>query len=858
MLWRISLIPLFGLLACGTSVAAEQVEILPKNAKYDTAIPTPASYFGFRIGQRHLHHHQLVAYLEQLAEISDRVTIQEYARSYGGRPLVMLLITSPQNHDRLETIRQRHLQLADPDASTGVDIKSLPAVINMGYGVHGNEPSASNVAPLVAYHLAAGTGKAHQRLLHEVVVLLDPCLNPDGFERFANWANNHRGAVPNPDANHREHREGWPSGRTNYYWFDINRDWLPVQHPESQGRLAMYHRWKPNVLLDFHEMGSNATYFFQPGVPKRNHPRTPHRTFELTRAFAKYHAAALDRIGSLYFTEERYDDYYMGKGSAYPDLHGAVGILFEQASARGQVQETANGRLSFPFTIRNQFLTSMSSLQATRRLRKQLLKHKRTFYRDAQGLVRSGETKGFVVAAPGDAARLHRFLEVLDRHQIRAYRCATDLKVDNKTFLAGESYMIPAAQPEFRFLQTLFETRTRFAENIFYDVSTWTLPLAFNLKYATLKQPLGKEHRGEPFSADSFPKQTVETGGKDLAYVIDWRGYYAPKTLYRLLAADVKVKVATQPFRLQLGDELKSFACGTLLVPLGIQLEKRRRVVEIIKQAAAEGVVVYAAKTGLTPHGIDFGSSSFVRIHKPKVLLVTGKGVSTYGAGEVWHLLDRRFAMPVTMVDAPRLGSVRLSDYSVVIMVSGTYSSVTDRGVERLKRFLSSGGTLVAIGAAISWVDSQKIAAVKFRRPDEQQKDAITSRRPYNEASRDAALGLVKGSIFRTHVDHTHPIGYGLGHDSTLPVFRTNTVFLEISDNSYSTPVAYDAEPLLSGYISDENLATLSGSASVVVHSSGQGRVILMADNPNFRAFWYGTNRLFLNCLFFGPMIRVT
>jgi len=531
------------LLVANSLVTAAPIAILPSDMVYDADIPTPQSYLGFDIGTRHILHHELVGYLHHLADNSDRVTVEEYARSHGQRPLILLTITSVKNQQRIDSIRGQHLQLVDPATSVDVDIKSLPAVINMGYSVHGNEPSGGNVAPLVAYHLAAGSGPAHESLLDKIVVLLDPCLNPDGFERFAQWANNHRGQVPNPDPNHREHVEPWPNGRTNYYWFDLNRDWLPAQHPESQGRLAMYHRWKPNVVLDFHEMGTDSTYFFQPGVPARNNPLTPARTFQLTRQFARKHAAALDGIGSLYYTEERYDDFYMGKGSTYPDLHGAVGILFEQASSRGHLQESVNGPVSFPFTIRNQFATSLSSLDATLELHDALLDHKRTFYQDALALARASDIQAYVVATPHDPARLHHFLEILSRHQIHAYRLTQPLRVDGKMFKAGEAFVIPTEQSEFRFLEDLFARRTEFKENIFYDVSAWTLPLAFQLQIAALDELPADLELGREFSARRFPRQSATFAKSDLAYVIDWRGYYAAKPLYQLLAADDQVNV---------------------------------------------------------------------------------------------------------------------------------------------------------------------------------------------------------------------------------------------------------------------------------------------------------------------------
>ena len=336
---------------------------LPTGITYDTSVPTPRSVLGFVVGEWHVRHDQLATYMRVVAETSDRVKIEVTGRTHEQRPLLMLTISSAENLARLEEIRQAHLVLSDP-AAPAPDTSDMPVVINLGYSVHGNEASGSNAALLVAYYLAAATGGEIERLLDNAIILLDPSLNPDGLARFAQWANMHRGRVLMADPNHREHREGWPNGRTNHYWFDLNRDWLLAQHPESHARLEQFHRWRPNVLIDVHEMGSSSTYFFQPGVPNRKNPLTPETNVRLTEEIAGFHAEALDSLGSLYYSEETFDDFYYGKGSTYPDAHGSVGILFEQASIRGHLRSTSDGDLSFPFAIRNQLTTTLSTLSA--------------------------------------------------------------------------------------------------------------------------------------------------------------------------------------------------------------------------------------------------------------------------------------------------------------------------------------------------------------------------------------------------------------------------------------------------------------------------------------------------------------
>ena len=349
-----------------------------------------------------------MSYLELLGEESNRIDVSVYGETHGGRELLLARVSSPANLKRLSSLQKRHRQLANPVVAAGLDKSDLPAVINMGYGVHGDEASATNCAAMVAHFLAAAKGDEIERWLSNCVILLDPCLNPDGFDRFANWVNGYRGRIPNDDPQHQEHNQPWPSGRVNYYWFDLNRDWLPLEHPESRARMNWYHAWKPNVVLDFHEMGTDTTYFFQPGVPNRTNPLTPRRNLELTAKFGEYHAKALDKKGSLYFTQERFDDFYMGKGSTYPDLHGAVGILFEQASARGHVQKNQDGRLTFHNAIANHFETSLSSLRATSDLRLELLDYKQSFYE--QAIKQAGKKKqtAYVFTCPGQRNQVAR------------------------------------------------------------------------------------------------------------------------------------------------------------------------------------------------------------------------------------------------------------------------------------------------------------------------------------------------------------------------------------------------------------------------------------------------------------------
>ena len=357
---------------------------LKNHKSYNQSIPKPSEFTlaNMEVGNSHISHDRLVQYMSALANASERITITNRGETFEGRPLILLTITSEENHKNLESIRTNHLDINS--TKTIVDFSKMPVVVYQGYSIHGNEPSGSNAAMLYAYHLAASNDNELLEALEKSIILLDPSMNPDGLQRFAHWVNTNKSYNLNPDNNDREFDENWPKGRTNHYWFDMNRDWLPVQLPESEARIKTFHNWSPNILTDHHEMGTNSTFFFQPGIPSRVNPLTPKKNQLLTKEIGKFHDKRLSEIGSLFYSEEDYDDFYFGKGSTFPDINGAVGILFEQGSSRGHLQESINGLLSFPFTIKNQLTVSLSTLEAAVEMRETLLAYQNDFFKSSR------------------------------------------------------------------------------------------------------------------------------------------------------------------------------------------------------------------------------------------------------------------------------------------------------------------------------------------------------------------------------------------------------------------------------------------------------------------------------------------
>jgi hypothetical protein len=846
------------------SVAPARAEValdyyLPAGTPYDAKVPTPQQHFGFQVGEWHLRSDQIVSYLRAVADAApQRVKFEVLGYTHERKPLILLTITSPANHARLEEIREQHLALTAASGSNSGDVTRMPVVVDMGYSIHGNEPSGVNAMPLVVYHLAAAQDPRVEQMLENAIVLVEAYRNPDGGDRAAQWFNQHKSInALSSDPADREHNEAWPRGRFNHYWFDPNRDWLPLVHPEALARAELFHRWRPNVLTDHHEMGTNTTFFFQPGVRTRNNPSIPSRVIELTHKIAAYHQRALDGRGIFYYSEQGFDDFYPGKGSTYPDLHGTVGILYEQASSRGHAQDSINGLLTFPFTIRNQVITSFSTLEAAIALRTDLLTLQRDFSRVTAQLAEKSKVRAYVFGDDGDPARAWALLDLFAKHRIQVRPLDADISAEGHEFKRGHAWVVPTDQPQHRLITEMFVRRTKFEDNVFYDVSAWTLPLAFNLPFAELdKLPAA----GAVAPVPPFPSGKLVGAHNDYAYLIDWRGYYAPRALRRLQQAGIKVKGLTgTEVEVAVSDGTRAtLKPGAILVPVGMQVAKAAKIREVIDQVVREdAVVVYGVTTGLTPRGNDLGSASFVPLELPRVALIVGQGVDPQEAGAAWHVLDQRVGIAPTLLDVAQASRVDLWRFNAIVMVDGTYDDLSESTVTSLKRWIRDGGTLVTIGKAMQWAAKKEIAALEFgdARAQRSGEPKGAWRIPYAQGQDTEALKLVSGAVFAASIDVTHPLGFGFNGDR-LSLCRANTIILRPSKSPYETPAVYTANPLQSGYASEANQRQIAESAAAVALPIGRGVVIALPDDPNFRGFWYGGNRLFFNALFFGSAIE--
>ena len=828
---------------------AQNDYFFPANAQFDPTIPTPEQFLGYEIGDFHTRHDRMVSYMEKLAAISDKANFQIIGYSNEMRPQVVLTITTPANYNNLENIRQAHLKLSDP-TTADVAVKDMPVIILHGYNVHGNEPSSTEAAMLTAYYLVAETSAETQGFLKDAVTFIDPAYNPDGRDRHTNWANMHHGFPPVADPADREHNEVWPRGRTNHYWFDLNRDWLPLAQIESRNRMAFYHKWLPNVATDYHEMGASSTYFFEPTEPfGSENPLVGRKNYkDINNLFAKYFKAALDEIGSLYFTKEAFDNSYPGYGSTYPDMHGGLGLVFEQASSRGHIQETTTKPITFAFTIRNHTRTSIATVRAAVENREFMLNHQQDFFKESLQMAKKTGVKGYVFGDNNDKGKTNAFLNLLLKHQIKTYPVQQSVG----DFKNGEAYYIPAEQAQYRMVSTFFEPVKSFYDSVFYDASAWTVALAFDMPYE--RYSAGKAlSLGQSLTVDDLKPTTTTVPKASYAYLMEWNDYHSPKALYHLLKNKVFCKTSFRPFSVDVNGAKKDFGYGTIMIPVADQVMDVEQLQRILQEATnATNVPIHSVNTGFSLQGVDLGSRNFQTLDLPKVAMLVGDGVSGYEAGEIWHLMDTRIGMPVTKVETNRFARLSLDNYDVLILVSGGYGSLGEKGVTKIKDWVKKGGTLITQRTAAQWAIKNGLAKAILK----ENKPIYPAKIAFADAREVRGARAIGGSIYMTDIDISHPMAFGYSR-SKLPVYRNHTVFVEPSKNPVSNVATYTDNPHLDGYIHAQGLDTLKGTASLMVSQQGRGRTILMMDNPNFRGFWYGTNKLFWNAVFLGGVTNV-
>ena len=881
-----------------TASFAQTPYFFPKATVLDPGIPSPEKFLGYPIGTHYTRHEQIVAYYRELARVSNRIHVQTIGKTYEEREQIIATITSPENYNRLEEIRQEHLTLTDP--AKPLPGAKAPVIINLGYNVHGNESSSAEVSLLTAYYLAASKDAETDTWLKEAVIFIDPSLNPDGRDRAANWFNSYQSWPSVGDPQDKEHIEAWPGGRVNHYFADLNRDWLNLVHVESRNRVKFFHQWYPNVQIDFHEQGSNATYYFEPTPKRHESPLIPQFLYDENVALAKYHAKALDEIGSLYFTKENYDNLSPIYGSTYPKFFGSVAATFEQASSRGLLAETSNGPLTFAFTIRNHLTTSFSTIRGAIAEKENLFKVQKNLFKYALEQGKANLEKAYVFGDSRDANLTQKFLNLLLLHHVAVYELDGSTTLDEKKFEKGKAYIVPSEQPNFLIVHSLFEENS-LKDSIYYDNTGWSVVHAYGLQYATIKTP--GYAKGKQVTEAPLPKGEVVGGQSSLAYITPYTDFNASKALFDLLNKDVVVKTAFKPFTANAGSEKKAFGYGSLIIPVAGQTISSDSLYRLITSTAqAANVSFTAVNTGFSAEGIDLGSSNIRAVKKPEVAVAFGQGVAASEAGQVWKLLSEQLALPVAKLDVQNFDRFSLKRYNTLILPGGNYSSWSKPVVDKIKAWVAEGNTLITLQNASAWAVQNELVKEKLvevatpggrgttqpsaipvatenrptARPVQQTSfgqatseitaekgetavapKAKTTRVDYVDQQDVEGSKRINGAIFTSDLDVTNPLAFGIT-SRKLFINKNSNTFLQTSANKYSTVAQYTEAPFVNGYASKANIRKISGSAAIILSPSGAGQVVLFADDPTYRGYWLGTSRIFLNAVFFANLATIS
>lgn len=851
-LYKLLILPALLFLAMPPTVFAQQEYYFGSDANFDKNIPSPKDFLGYDIGSHYTRHDRIVAYFKKLAELSDRATFQEIGETYEHRPQVVLTITSKENHDNLEQIRQKHLSVLDLSAPK-LNPQSDPAVVALDYSVHGDETSSAEAAMLTAYYMVAEQSPETQKFRNEAVILIDPSENPDGRDRAATWHNSYKSFPPVADPNDREHLQDWPRGRTNHFWHDLNRDWFAVTQQESENRVDFYHRWYPNVQIDFHEMGTSSTYYLEPTKPVRTwNPVIPDYHYEVMNPLlAQYQTAALDSLGSLYWTKEIFDNISPIYGSTYPDMLGGVGSTFEVGSSRGLVQESPSGKKTLRGTVRRHLVTGIATVRATVSEKQKLFEYQRDFFNSAVEQASDQPVSAYIFGDANDQTLTNKFLDMLQTHRLNVYALSRYVEMDGKQFQAGSSYLVPTEQINYRLIHDIFEPNKNYPDSVFYDITAWSLVQGYGIPYAEMESGNYEDYQGAKITKLPEQKGKVSGGMSDYAYLLSWDDYNAPAALYRLLDEDVMAKVAFKPFTASTVNGRMEFGYGSIVIPVQRQSMDSRELYNKLRNTASDfGVTFHATNSGMTPRGIDLGSTNIEAVQKPEAALVIGRGTSAYEAGEAWFLLNKHLGMGVTKLATQMLQRVSLDRYNRLIMVDGNYNDLDSTTVEKIRNWVRGGGVLITDEGASEWAIRNEIADKDLLKTYADS-TARSVRYNYEESSDRYLAQTIPGVILEADIDPSHPVAFGVPDRDQLFIKDSKT-FLKPSTNPYATVAQYKEAPLIGGYTTNENLDKIAETAAIVTSSNGRGSVILFAENPNFRSYWHTTSRLFLNALLFG------
>jgi hypothetical protein len=792
-------------------------------------LKSPSEFLGYELGTRFTRHHQVVDYYHHIAKtMPTMVKLESYGKTNENRTLLLAFVSSDENMRALESIRAEHLKNLKGEGTPN------KAIVWLSYNVHGNESVSTEASMQTIYDLLT----KKQEWLKNTVVIIDPCINPDGRDRYVNWYNQFGNTPLQVDPNSKEHHEPWISGRSNHYMFDLNRDWAWLTQVESRQRLKVFNKWLPHVHVDFHEQGVDEPYYFAPAAEPYHEVVTPwQRDFQL--AIGKNHAKYFDKEGWFYFTKEVFDLLYPSYGDTYPTYNGGIGMTYEQGGSgrAGLGIITSYGdTLTLKDRIAHHYTTGFSTIEMASRNAQKLNDEFKKFYTN-----RNFTYKSYILK--GNADKINMLTQLMDQHEI-TYGFAENGNVKGFDFKTGRissmrtdknDLIVSTNQPKGKLVKVLFEPKTKLSDSLTYDITAWSLPYAYGL------DAIASQSTVPAVSSKTVNYDWQEIREDAYAYLTDWNSMTDARFLATLLKQNIRVRHAVKPFEID-GIRYKQ---GSLIIS---KLDNRnhKNFLEIINRAATDHHKKLASvSTGMVDSGYDFGSDNIKMVTKTKVALLAGGTTSTLNFGEIWHFFEKQLGYPVTVLDHSYFNTVDLSEYDVLILPevnSGNFFN--NEQLERVKKWIHKGGKLIAIGNSLSYLAGTSGFGLQTKMAPQ---DSLPNMSDYGSGTREYIKNLITGAIFKATVDETHPLAFGyndtyftlkLSNKSYEYLPKGNVVYLSGND----TPV--------SGFAGSEALKKVSGSLVFGAEKKGKGCIVYMVDNPLFRGFWENGKLFFANAIF--------
>jgi hypothetical protein len=842
-------------------LALAVLALLIVSANAQNSLQSPEQYLGYKLGDRYTPHYKIVNYFSAVASaLPSMMKLEKYGETYEGRPLMLAFVSSAENMQRLEAIRMNNMRLALQARDRMAPNEDAPVIVWLSYNVHGNEPSSSEAAMKTLYELVNPQNAQTKEWLKNTVVVIDPCINPDGRDRYANWFTSVANKTADADPQSREHREPWPGGRTNHYNFDLNRDWAWQSQVETQQRIKKYNEWLPHVHVDFHEQGFDNPYYFAPAAEPYHEVITPwQREFQVM--IGKNHAKYFDANGWLYFTKERFDLFYPSYGDTYPTYQGAIGMTYEQGghSAGGLAVRTADGdTLTLADRLEHHFTTGLSTIEITSKNANRVIKEFRKFYSDAV-TSGSGEYKTYVIKTRSTSADQTGVLEkYLSMNGIDYGFAQANVNAKGYNYISAKDeaftieqndIVVSAYQPKSNLVRVLMEPKSKISDSATYDITAWSLPYAIGLEAFGVREKISPG----PGANKSSSQAPVANDGNSYAYVIPWKHTNSAKVLARLLNAGIKVRYAEQKFSVN----GRSYDPGTLIVTKAANKSFGNRLSSVVNESVNKDgdfrAGVEAISSGFVDKGFDLGSDRVRFINKPRVAMVTGEGVGSNAAGEIWHFFERQLGYPLSLINQSDLSRVNWKTIDVLIMPDGFYRFLNDKAAaDELKNWIQQGGRLVALENAVSQLSSLEWAIKKKKeeekKEDDKNKDPYTALKRYENREKDFITGFIPGAVYKVELDNSHPLAFGYP-DYYFTLKQDDNIYDFFKEGGWNVGII-KKENYVTGFAGSKTKLKLKDGLLFGVQDMGRGNIVYLSDDVIFRSFWENGKLMLCNAVF--------